>query len=217
MDGMQSPRDEVRIAAVRRALAEPVPLQYISRRQGPGGKMVPYISGTTMDAIANHVLGFEGWNTQLLEQEVKSLEMIPNKGWRCEVHQKCRITLSPGFGAAYREDIGTGINMSPTKEEAMSNATKSAVTNGYKRALAQFGNCFSAIDGKYSKVPPPGAPSPAAPSLLHKGPPLRAGQMKSTGMNGPVVRLKEERMTTDEEDLVDMEECFLDEEISDLF
>ena len=48
---------------IRSKLSKTLGPEFISQRQGPGGRKLAYISGDKCINVANHVFGFDGWSS----------------------------------------------------------------------------------------------------------------------------------------------------------
>mmetsp|Transcript_8737 Transcript_8737/g.22900 ORF Transcript_8737/g.22900 Transcript_8737/m.22900 type:complete len:358 (+) Transcript_8737:67-1140(+) len=119
-----------------RILSQPVGLGEFAVRQGPGGRMIPYIEGWRAIEHAHKVFGFNGWSSRIVST---TLEFCDSSNGR---HSACasaivEITLKDG---TVHQDIGTGsIENARTKFEAIEKVKKEAVTDARKRALKNFG------------------------------------------------------------------------------
>ena len=119
-----------------------IPLNYTSKRIGPGGNRMTYIEGHRAIQIANYVFGALNWSSEIINLNVDHIEQINGK--YCIIcSAKVRITLKNG---TYHEDTGVFIAYSSSKLQAMEVAKKGAVTDGRKRTLRLFGevlgNCL---------------------------------------------------------------------------
>lgn len=125
--------------------------EYISSRPGPGGKKVYYLSGEKSTCLANEIFGTNGWSCSVQSVSVDEL-VVTEGGIKVMASAVVRVTcLCPNkYGQlAWHEDIGTHYAQMPVKSQldvgkqkadAVDHAKKSAITDGRKRALRQFGN-----------------------------------------------------------------------------
>ncbi|PRT52992.1 DNA repair and recombination protein RAD52 [Wickerhamiella sorbophila] len=114
--------------------------EYISWRRGSGAQQA-YIEGHTVINLANEILGFDGWSSEIRNTAVEYEKASSDGRWQIGVRCVMRITLKAT--GVYREDIGFGqaINM-PSKLQALEKAHKEAATDATKRAFRQFGNAL---------------------------------------------------------------------------
>ncbi|KAF2623333.1 dsRNA-binding domain-like protein, partial [Macroventuria anomochaeta] len=134
---------------VDKLLSMPAAARFVSERQGPGGRTLRFLQGHHALELANLVFGFDGWSSEVGKAEVVPADFLgdrsvarPKMFVRCHV----RVVLAEHLGSAHREDTGYGSSFDNDPYMAFQNAAKEAVTNGLKRALAQFGEstggCF---------------------------------------------------------------------------
>ncbi|KAI8069731.1 rad52-like protein [Gongronella butleri] len=112
--------------------------EFVSRRPGPGGTDISYISGHSAINLANEVFGYDGWSSEVRETKVDFEDIDSDGRISVGMASKVRVTLACG---AFREDWGSGAaeNMR-NKAAAFDKARKSSTTDGLKRALHLFGN-----------------------------------------------------------------------------
>ncbi|KAI5133966.1 DNA repair and recombination protein RAD52 [Nematocida ausubeli] len=113
--------------------------EYISFRNC-GYTEEPYIEGWTAVQMANRIFGYNGWSSQVLSVQTVDAEDLPDNRSTISAQAHIRITLKDGI---IREDIGFGVAERVNgKGKAIKQAYKSAVTDGIKRALKQFGRAM---------------------------------------------------------------------------
>lgn len=125
--------------------------EYISTRPGAGGKKIHYLTGESSSALANEVFGHTGWSSSISSITVNEND-VSTTTIRVSVQAVVKVTcLYPNkYGQfASHEDVGTGFHsqsiknvndISRQRHDALDAATKSAATDGRKRALKPFGN-----------------------------------------------------------------------------
>ncbi|CAG8949179.1 hypothetical protein HYFRA_00004802 [Hymenoscyphus fraxineus] len=113
--------------------------EYISSRAGPGGQKIHYLAGEKCIQLANEVLGFNGWSSQIRDLQVDYVDENPQTGKvSLGLSVVVRVTLRDG---TYHEDLGYGhIENAKGKAAAFEKSKKEATTDGLKRALRMFGN-----------------------------------------------------------------------------
>lgn len=113
--------------------------EYISSRAGPGGQKIHYLAGEKCIQLANEVLGFNGWSSQIKEMQIDYVEENAQSGKvSLGLSVVVRVTLRDG---TFHEDMGYGhIENAKGKAAAFEKAKKEATTDGLKRALRMFGN-----------------------------------------------------------------------------
>ncbi|KAI5171043.1 DNA repair and recombination protein RAD52 [Nematocida sp. LUAm3] len=135
--------------------------EYIKFRNTGSGEEA-YIEGRTAIDLANRIFGYNGWSSEVKEANVLETEQKPS-GYTVTVTALVKITIKDG---ASREDIGIGLSENQRiKGKAIKVAYKSAITDGIKRALRQFGyalgNCC--YDREYSTAIKKVTRTPKAP------------------------------------------------------
>lgn len=146
----KGPRRGIRSASeVAELLSQPAGPEFVSRRDGPGGRMVEYVKGHHAVELSNYVLGYDGWSSEIGEPQLitdPSGGGGPGGKTKVFVRVRVRVVLSEHLGGVYREDDGYGDSNERDWTAAFQKAAKEAVTDGLKRALSQFGqstgNCF---------------------------------------------------------------------------
>ncbi|KAK6464882.1 DNA repair and recombination protein RAD52 [Scheffersomyces coipomensis] len=113
--------------------------EYVSFRPGGGGTNVSYIEGWRALNLANEVFGFNGWNSELVSQQVDFLDTHGNSGrYSMGLSVVIRVTIKDG---TYHEDFGYGyIENAKSKAMAFEKCRKEAFTDGIKRCLRCFGS-----------------------------------------------------------------------------
>jgi DNA repair and recombination protein RAD52 len=125
--------------------------EYIASRPGAKGKRFYYLSGEKSTCLANEIFGTTGWSSSVKSVSTDELEVTPSV-IKVLVTAVVRVTcLYPNkYGhCAFHEDVGTGfaqvgvksqVDVAKQKADAVDHAKKTAITDGRKRALRQFGN-----------------------------------------------------------------------------
>ena len=128
--------------------------EFVSQRPGQGNRTLCYLTGGDAYAIANAVFGWDRWSSEVLESRtISDREVKPQSGlWEIVTLSKVRVKVSvlDELGRVIRtiarEDCGTGCAPGLAKGAAYELAYKKASTDGFKRALRQFGevtgNCL---------------------------------------------------------------------------
>jgi len=101
-----------------------------------GGKGQEYISGGIIIDHLNEVFGFNGWNTEFLDEDVKQMQQ-PSGHYHVSVFVKCKITLAD---ESFHVDIGSGENKQMDFHHCVDVARKGAHTDALKRTARHFGN-----------------------------------------------------------------------------
>lgn len=113
--------------------------EYLSVRQGGGNTKLTYVEGWRIIGLANKILGFDGWSSEIknyVQEYSDTLDGKTSVGYSC----MCRVTLKNGI---FKEDIGFGSSENQRlKGMAIEKAKKEAATDSLKRALRQFGNAL---------------------------------------------------------------------------
>ena len=112
--------------------------EYVSHRPGPSNTKIPYLEGFKAVNLANEVFGFNGWSSTVKETTVDFVDVHSNGKIDLGIAVIVRVTLKDG---TFHEDVGFGhVENAKTKYAAFEKGRKSAVTDGMKRALKNFGN-----------------------------------------------------------------------------
>lgn len=113
----------------------------IASRPGPSGNQVHYIETWRAIELANKIFGFNGWSSSIMEIKEDYVDQKDTDGrFNAGVSAIVRITLKDG---AFHEDIGYGASDNQkNKGAAIDQAKKTAVSDGLKRALRNFGNAL---------------------------------------------------------------------------
>lgn len=133
--------------------------ELVASRKGAGTGDVTYIEGWRAIELANEVLGFNGWSSEVKDDRVMSESQNPETlKWDIVIKATVRVWIRDGTS---HEDVGYGkMENSRSKADAFEKvrlfprsslgpsvdripgrqAHKEAVTDGLKRALRQFGN-----------------------------------------------------------------------------
>ena len=127
------------VATLQSRLEKQLGPEYISSRQGPGGKKVHYLASEKAINLANEVFGFNGWSSSIRDVQVDFVDESSQSGKvSMGLSVIVRVTLKDG---AYHEDMGYGhIENCRDKAAAFEKAKKEAVSDARKRALRNFGN-----------------------------------------------------------------------------
>ncbi|GMH98516.1 hypothetical protein TrVE_jg5836 [Triparma verrucosa] len=104
-----------------------------------GGKQCEYMSGHTVNAHMNEVFGFNGWNTEVFNEDSNIISKPgPDSGnFHVSVTVNCKVILADG---SFHVDTGTGDGQQLNLHAAMDTARKGAFTDAMKRACKKFGN-----------------------------------------------------------------------------
>ncbi|KAK6202585.1 Rad52 protein [Scheffersomyces amazonensis] len=131
-----SNEEQVRIQSMLDKVLGP---EYVSFRPGGGGQKVSYIEGWRALNLANEVFGFNGWNSELISQQVDFVDTHGNTGrFSMGLSVVVRVTIRDG---TYHEDFGYGyIENAKSKATAFEKCKKEAFTDGIKRCLRCFGS-----------------------------------------------------------------------------
>jgi len=119
----------------------------VNFRTGPANKTIAYVATNTIIEEVNNIFGPNGWSSQVTNLQQDFIEEIDGR-YTCGCSAIVKIILKNG---TFHEDIGYGVAIKQkTMSKAIETAKKTAVSDGLKRALRQFGhalgNCLS-IDG----------------------------------------------------------------------
>ena len=117
-----------------------------------GGHQVDYIEGWRVIELANHILGFNGWSSTIVDLSKDFIEEASPGRYSCGYSAIVRITLKDG---CHHEDVGYGEGLKQNgRGAAIEMAKKSAVTDAMKRCLRLFGNALgnSIYDKEHCKV-----------------------------------------------------------------
>ncbi|GAA99205.1 uncharacterized protein L969DRAFT_86416 [Mixia osmundae IAM 14324] len=136
--------ERVRHAHIQQSLDKRLGPEHLSSRPGPGGRKLHYLEGNRAIGIANQVWGYDGWSTEILDQQFDYHEMDPvTKRWSTCASATVKVILAPSLSIpgyqAYHTDVGTGDSTGPDRAQTIALARKAAVTDATKRALRCFG------------------------------------------------------------------------------
>jgi DNA recombination protein Rad52 len=132
------PYTQVELDYLQKQLDQKLEMDEVAKRQGPGGSDVHYIETWRVIQIANTVLGFNGWSSNIVEISQDYLEAPAPGRFSCGFSAIVRVSLKDG---SYHEDIGYGTSDNQkSKGAAIANGKKNAVSDALKRALKNFGN-----------------------------------------------------------------------------
>lgn len=131
-----APQDHDRIQRLLNKVLGP---EYVSSRPGGGGTSVLYIEGWKALNLANEIFGFNGWNSELVSQQVDYIDTHGSAGrFLMGLLVVVRVTIRDG---TFHEDFGYGyIDNAKSKAMAFEKCRKEAFTDGIKRCLRCFGN-----------------------------------------------------------------------------
>ena len=126
------------IATLQSRLDKQLGPEYISTRPGAGGGKVHYLAAEKVINLANEVLGFNGWSSEIKNVQIDFVDESTSGKISLGLSVISRVTLKDG---AFHEDIGYGhIENCKGKAAAFEKAKKEAATDAMKRALRNFGN-----------------------------------------------------------------------------
>ncbi|KAJ8613675.1 hypothetical protein CTAYLR_003124 [Chrysophaeum taylorii] len=199
---------------VARKLQEPIPLEKLQSRPGPGGQKVIYVEACDVFEAANRIFGYNGWGSRLLDV---TFEMDGKQMWCCDVTAKVWVFSAGGKDYGH-EDIGCASLKGKDRGELLGNCKKAAVTDAKKRALRLFGDalgnmCYSKEKMKEAKKgarhhqqqqqrkpapPPPRGPSNKA--TIAPGPPTQAVLLLEEKRHAPRVDPGEDLAGVDVDD-----------------
>lgn len=156
LDSSESVGAQARQRMLERA-AQYLGPEFVSQRQGPGGKKLTFLEGGTAIDLANRVFSHDGWTSEIRSEEREVEEQKGSPGtWVAVATTRVRVTVKwPGADCreTFHDGTGVGNGKSRTKWEALEGAVKEAETDGLKRALRLFGsalgNCF--YDSSYRR------------------------------------------------------------------
>jgi DNA recombination protein Rad52 len=129
--------------AVLDLLAQPLDLALVRERARDDGSVFAYLEGQAIIDQANRIFGYGGWGAEVIGEpryqaaevvDASSGEMLALGMYTVAV----RVTVT---GCPSRSDVGCGF-VTDRSLEGHANATKSATTDGMKRAFRQFGQQF---------------------------------------------------------------------------
>jgi DNA recombination protein Rad52 len=127
-------------------LAQDVPDDEIEQREGPGGRMLSYVSGFYVVDMLNQIFGHDGWAHEIrnLKEVVALREITTNSGVRFVVAYTCECILrvrheKPNEHDTTHEDVGYGDGMDKDAGKAVESAVKEAATDALKRAARHYG------------------------------------------------------------------------------
>jgi len=120
------------------------PLQSdISKRPGPGGRQLLYLSGECVTRTLNQAFGFKGWNLAIVktDQVVCQQQMAANDkaGSRWQVGYTAHVRITHVYSGSFREDVGAGESIDKQLGTAVQHALKGSITDAVKRAARHFG------------------------------------------------------------------------------
>ena len=125
---------------LQKELLKKLDTEAISKRQGPNGQYVHYIETWKAIELANLTFGFNGWSSRIMEINNDYIEQTQQGKFNCGVSAIIRVSLKDG---SFHEDIGYGASDNQKhRGAAYEQAKKTAVSDGLKRALRNFGNAL---------------------------------------------------------------------------
>ncbi|KAL9653442.1 hypothetical protein ABK040_002077 [Willaertia magna] len=125
---------------LQRELLKKLDSDAITKRPGPNGQQVHYIETWKAIELANQLFGFNGWSSSIMEINNDYIDQTPQGKFNCGVSAIIRVSLKDG---SFHEDIGYGVSDNQKhKGAAFEQAKKTAVSDGLKRALRNFGNAL---------------------------------------------------------------------------
>lgn len=139
-DGDVAPGAEDMVDEILRRLNTKLGPDFFQYRNGPGGKLVQYLSGDEAISLANWSLGNHRWSSELRDMQVRETT-LDGSNWKVSVSTKCRVTVRwSADHTSFHEDVGRGSGINPQQGAAMESAEKEAATDALKRALRLFGD-----------------------------------------------------------------------------
>lgn len=114
---------------------------FVSRRPGPSGRMLQYISSGDCISLANEIFGPDGWEASILKEDI-TISMEGDKH-ACYVRMRRKVTVHwDEHRTTSHEDVGFGSKTGKTPGEAQETAYKEAATDSLKRCLRLFGDAL---------------------------------------------------------------------------
>jgi DNA recombination protein Rad52 len=109
------------------------------------GRALSYIEGWWAISEANRIFGFDGWDSEIMQEELLVAEPCqlgkPPKTYPgFTVSYKCRVRIHAG--GRFKDGAGVGHGKDRDLGLAHESALKEAETDAIKRALIKFGNPF---------------------------------------------------------------------------
>ncbi|KAL3666725.1 hypothetical protein V7S43_008348 [Phytophthora oleae] len=154
----------------------------LTRRPGPGGRMLTYIESCKAIELANRAFGFNGWSCRIVECKEEYKEKKGDR-WSIAYSSLVRIELKDGTS---HEDVGFGTSDGQRDlGAALEQAKKASISDARKRSLRLFGeylgnSCYDKDHIKGVNSNKPMAPLAAAPNVLLPGQqqqPIQGGQV----------------------------------------
>ncbi len=114
----------MKIAALNVKLNRKLGPESIFQRPGlRGSQKLTYTEGWKIINLANEVLGFNGWSSNVVNLTTDYVDRTENRRYSVGVTAVVRVTLREG---AYHEDVGYGtIENSPSKGQAFDKVDRS--------------------------------------------------------------------------------------------
>jgi DNA recombination protein Rad52 len=131
------------VEALRADLAR----QHVAQRT-QSGRQLSYLEGWHVEAEANRIFGFHGWDSTTLEtrmvaENARKIGASGADGWGVSYVARVRVTVTtPDGETVIRDGVGAGHGIDRDLGLAHESAIKEACTDAEKRALKTFGNPF---------------------------------------------------------------------------
>lgn len=128
--------------------------EWISKRPGPGGVKLHYLSAHDAIRLANICFGADGWSSEIKESNVDvrqegAMKWVADATCRVRVNVYWRDDDGKLVHTTYHEGFGAGGNTpGKTRGDVVQMALKGAESDGKKRALRQFGQAFNCFYDK---------------------------------------------------------------------
>ena len=137
--------DSGRTVAVGEQLMKYLGPEYVSYRNGEGGRKLAYAEGHEVINLMNAIFGWDGWNSKVVSFVCDYADVGNGGKWSVGVAATVKLTAlvkeSGKMREVCHEDIGYGtMENGPSRGKAMEKCRKEAVTDGLKRAARQYGN-----------------------------------------------------------------------------
>ena len=139
---------------IQKMLSKKAGPEFISKRQGQGNQNHSYIVGWHYFELLNHIFGFDGWSSKIMDQGddyCQNIGTTEQPKWNISTFAHMRLELKDG---TYREDVGVGEAVNAkTASAGYKVAKKEAVTDGIKRCFRQFGTIANYLgDHNFKKI-----------------------------------------------------------------
>ncbi len=124
----------------RKKLNANMPQEWVSQREGAGGRKLSYVQGWQVIDELNQILGPGEWgyDTEVLPVLVdeKYTDKYGKEKWRVTYNCKCTLRVGGGYPIG---DYGTGHGIDADRGQAHESAIKEAATDALKRCAKSLG------------------------------------------------------------------------------